>query len=64
MARVSETNQQNHRRNGAPSYGRQPRIAMLIRSNGTWREVAFERRSLPAAPPIAAGLAISASQEQ
>ncbi len=64
MARVSETNQQNNRRNSAPSYGRQPRIAMLIRSNGTWREVAFERRSLPAAPRIAAGLAISASQEQ
>ncbi|MGA8530578.1 MAG: hypothetical protein WB622_12750 [Acidobacteriaceae bacterium] len=63
MARVSETNQQNHRRNGAPGIGRQPRIAMLIRSNGTWREVAFERRSFPAAAPIAGRLAIPVPQE-
>jgi hypothetical protein len=58
MARVSETNQQDRRGNGAPV--RQPRIAMLIRRNGTWREVAFERLPFPPAS-IAA---ISASQEQ
>ncbi|HEX3985226.1 MAG TPA: hypothetical protein VHX13_01350 [Acidobacteriaceae bacterium] len=53
MARVSETNQQDSRR-GVAGVGRQPRIAMLIRRNGTWREVAFERRAFPTAHPIAA----------
>ena len=43
MARVSETNQVNRRCDG--SHARQTRIAMLIRRNGTWREVAFERKS-------------------
>ncbi|MGA7524299.1 MAG: hypothetical protein WBW84_17745 [Acidobacteriaceae bacterium] len=60
MARVSETNQQGGRK-GAPSYGRQPRIAMLIRRNGTWREVAFERRAFPPGSSLAA---TSAPQEQ
>jgi hypothetical protein len=58
MARVSETNQQDGRRNGT---ARQPRISMLIRRNGTWREVAFERRAFLPVSPVAA---ISASQEQ
>jgi hypothetical protein len=57
MARVSETNQQDRRGNGTTQ--RQPRISMLIRRNGTWREVAFERRAFP--PPLAA---IPAPQEQ
>lgn len=54
MARVSETNQQDRGGSGAPGPGRQPRIAMLIRRNGTWREVAFERRPYPAARAVAA----------
>lgn len=57
MARVSETNQYDRRRDGSSAPTRQPRIAMLIRRNGTWREVAFElhSRSFPesglATPP-------------
>jgi hypothetical protein len=61
MARVSETNQQNHRRNGIPGTGRLPRIAVLIRRNGTWREVAFERRAFP---PMSPAAATSAPQER
>jgi len=60
MARVSETNQQG-RYGNTPGAMRQPRIAMLIRRNGTWREVAFERRAFTAAAPLVAS---SASQEQ
>ena len=60
MARVSENNQHD-RRTGAPGTVRQPRIAMLIRRNGTWREVAFERRTFPAASAITA---TAAPQEQ
>jgi hypothetical protein len=61
MARVSETNQQNHRRNGSSASARQPRIATLIRRNGTWREVAFERRAYPVKSPGI--LATAAPQE-
>jgi len=60
MARVSETNQQD-RRGSIPM--RQPRISMLIRRNGTWREVAFERRARPFPGSAVAGLN-SAAQEQ
>jgi hypothetical protein len=58
MARVSETNQKDRPRN---STARQPRISMLIRRNGTWREVAFERRAYLPVSPVAA---TSAPQEQ
>lgn len=63
MARVSETNQQDRRGSSFPSAVRQPRISMLIRRNGTWREVAFERRAKPF-PGSAVSSLNSASQEQ
>lgn len=61
MARVSETNQQD-RRGSISNPMRQPRISMLIRRNGTWREVAFERRARPF-PGSAVSALNSATQE-
>jgi len=63
MARVSETNQQNRRGGNFPNAMLQPRISMLIRRNGTWREVAFERRARPF-PGSAVSALNSAAQEQ
>lgn len=63
MARVSETNQQDRRGNRFSSPMRQPRIATLIRRNGTWREVAFERRAKPF-PGSAVSALNSVAQEQ
>lgn len=59
MARVSETNQPACRRNHTPAQARQPRIAMLLRRNGTWREVAFELkpRTFPDSAAISGSLA-------